>query len=134
MPKSGILDEIKLGRKRYTMAETVVRLTEGFRTDYMPHVRTWDAFTLLLILRKMIEQQMSRRPSSACTLSRTLHMPRTTVSRKLAQLKQMGAIEQHGSRFEVLATYMNSPQMVMGFKRRRDMMQSATKKMADSDA
>jgi biotin operon repressor len=134
MPKSGILDQIKLGRKRYAMAQTVVRLVEGFRADYMPQVKPWDTFALLFILRKMLEQQMSARPSSASTLSRALGMPRTTVSRKLAILRRIGAIEQHGSRFEVLATYMNSPEMVMGFKRRRDMVQSAAKKMADSDA
>jgi hypothetical protein len=81
MPKTGILDEIKLGRKRYAIAQTVVRLIEGFRADYMPRVKPRDTFTLLFILRKMLDPQMSARPSSASTLSRALGMPRTTVSR-----------------------------------------------------
>jgi hypothetical protein len=36
-------------------AATIIRFMEGFRDDYLPGLRTWDAFAPLLILRKMGE-------------------------------------------------------------------------------
>jgi biotin operon repressor len=129
MPTRQILEEIKAGRQRYKMADTVVRLCEGFRADYMPSMKTWEAFVLLLILRKMLDQHVHGQPANASTLARSLGMPRTTVQRRLAQLKQIGAIKQHGSRFAVLSSYMNAPQMLLGFEHRRDMVRSASKKM-----
>ena len=131
MSKS-IIDSLELGRQRYVMAETVIQMVEGFRRDYMPNVRTWDAFALLLLLRKMLDQHMAGRAASASALSRSVGMPRTTVQRKLAQLKKIGAIEQHGSRFMVSPTYMNSPKMLQGFRRRLDFIRSAPKRISVS--
>jgi hypothetical protein len=124
-----ILDAIKFGHERYVLADTVVRLTEAFRADYVPDAKTWEAFALLLILRKMLEQQMNARPSSASTLSRAVGMPRTTVQRRLAQLTKLGAVEQHGSRFAVVPEFMNVSLRVEGFKHRREVWHRADKKM-----
>jgi hypothetical protein len=38
------------------MADTVIRLVEGFRDDYRPGVRTWDAFALLLIISEDVRK------------------------------------------------------------------------------
>lgn len=95
-------------------------------------MKTWEAFALLLILRKMLDQHVNARPSSASTLSRAVGMPRTTVQRKLMLLKQMGAVEQHGSRFAVVPEFMNVSQRVEGFKHRRELWHRADKKITNA--
>jgi hypothetical protein len=132
MPKS-IIGAIKFGYQRYVLADTVVRLTEEFRADYVPRAKTWEAFALLLILRRMLDVHLRGRKSSAVQISRTIGMPRTTVYRKLAQLKKMGAIKQEGARFTVVPEFMNASHMLTGFKRRRDMWHGADKKMSAMD-
>src|SRR5262245_39010729 len=107
-----IIHELELGRQRYAMAETVVTLMEGFRKDYMPNVRPWQAFVLLLILRKMLDMHMRGRAASASGISQALGMPRKTVRRKLGLLEKLGAVERIGLRFAVLPAYMNRPHMV----------------------
>jgi hypothetical protein len=67
-----IIDAIKFGRERYVLADTVVRLTKEFRTDYVPGAKTWEAFQLLLILHRMIEVDQRGRESSALVGSRRL--------------------------------------------------------------
>ena len=131
MTKS-IISSIAMGRERYVMAETVVRLCEGFRADYTPHLLLWDAFTLLVILRKMVDNSINRRISNATNLARALSMPRTTVHRRLAQLKEMGAVEQHGAQYTVVPAFMNHPKMIEGFERRRDYVGASHKKMLQS--
>jgi hypothetical protein len=129
----GILDAIKFGHERYVLADTVVRLVEEFRDDYIPGSKTWEAFELLLILRRMLDVHQRNKGSSALGLSRAIDMPRTTVQRRLESLKKMGAIEQDGARFAVLPEFMNASHMVEGFKRRREMWNRAAKKMSATD-
>jgi hypothetical protein len=132
MPKE-IIDAIKFGHERYVLADTVVRLTQEFRDDYVPDAKMWEAFELLLILRRMIEAHQRGRKSSALGLSRAIAMPRTTVNRRLERLKTMGAVEQDGARFTVLPEFMNASHMIEGFKHRRDMWHRAAKKMSATD-
>jgi DNA-binding transcriptional ArsR family regulator len=129
-----IIDELVLGRQRYAMGETVVALMEGFRRDYMPKVEICEAFVMLLILRKMLEVHIRGQNASASAISRAVNMSRTTVRRKLGLLEELGAVEKIGSRFRVLPTYMNSPHMVRGFRKRRDIMRQAPKRMAETDS
>jgi hypothetical protein len=91
MPKH-IIDAIKMGHVRFVLADTVVRLTKEFREDYMPGARTWEAFELLLILRRMPEAHQRGQKLSALGLSLAVDMPRTTVLRRLEKLKKMGAL------------------------------------------
>jgi hypothetical protein len=60
-----IIDAIRMGHERYVLADTVVRLTEEFREDYIPGATTWEAFELLLILHRMLEAHQRGRESSA---------------------------------------------------------------------
>jgi hypothetical protein len=131
-PKS-IIDAIKMGHERYVLADTVVRLTEEFRADYAPSAKTWEAFALLLILRRMLDVHQRGRESSAVVIARAIGMPRTTVYRKLAQLKKMGAVAQNGSHFSVLPEFMNASHMIEGFKHRRQVWHRAYKKMSATD-
>jgi hypothetical protein len=126
----GIIDAIKMGHERYVLADTVVRLVEEFREDYIPGAKAWEAFELLLILRRMLDVHQRDKESSALGLSRAIGMPRTTVQRRLESLKKMGAIEQDGARFTVLPEFMNASHMIEGFKRRRDIWHRAAKKMS----
>jgi hypothetical protein len=80
----GIIDAIKMGHQRYVLADTVVQLTEEFRDDYVPLAKAWEAFELLLILRRMLEAHQRGRESSALELSRAIGMSRTTVKRSQA--------------------------------------------------
>jgi biotin operon repressor len=131
MPKS-VTREIRLWKQRHAMAATIIRLMEGFRDDYLPGLRTWDAFAPLLILRKMGEMHDAGHAASASALSRSTGMPRTTVQRKLAQLKKIGAIDQHGSLFLMLPPYLNKPAILQGFRRRRDMVGRLPKKLSET--
>jgi hypothetical protein len=133
MPKS-VMSEIRLWKQRHAMAATIIRLMEGFRDDYLPGMKTWDAFAPLLILRKMGEMHDAGRAASAGALSRSTGLPRTTVQRKLAQLKKMGAIEQHGSRFLMSPPYLNKPIILHGFRRRREMVGHLPMKLAETSS
>ena len=130
MPKS-LINSVKMGRQRYVMAETIVSVCEGFGAEAMPGLKVWDVFPLIVILRKMADNSLHRRSSNATSLARTLGMPRTTVQRRLTQLKRMGAVEQHGVRYTVVATFLNHPKQVEGFKRRRDQIGVAHRKMSE---
>jgi DNA-binding IclR family transcriptional regulator len=122
-----------MGHERFVMADTVVRLCEEFRADYVPSAKTWEAFELLLLLHTMMLVHQRGRKSSALGLSRNIGMPRTTVLRRLEKLKEMGAVEQDRARFTVLPEFMNVSHRIEGFKRRRDMWQRAAKKMSATD-
>jgi len=132
MPKS-IARAMRLGMERHAMAETCIRLIEAIRDDYMPGVRTWDALALLIILRKMFDLHTTGRTASASALSRAVGMPRTTMLRKLAQLKKIGAVEQHGLRYAMSPTYLNSPTMLWGFGRRAALVRRTAKKLSNLD-
>jgi biotin operon repressor len=131
MPKS-LINSIEMGQVRYLMADTVVRVCEGFTSDYLPDFKVWDAFPFLVILRKMIENAVNRRSSNATSLARALGMSRTTVQRRLTQLKRIGAVEQHGARYVVIPSFMNHPKMIAGYKSRRDQIGSAHRKMTET--
>jgi DNA-binding IclR family transcriptional regulator len=72
----------------------------------------------------------SRGESSAVANCSPIGMPRTTVNRKLAQLKKLRATEQQGARFTVLPEFMNARHLVVGFKRRREVWHRADKKLS----
>ena len=127
-----IIDAIEFGRKRYVMTDTVVRLTKEWRDENIPGAKTWEAFELALILHRMLEVHQRGREASALDISRAIGMPRTTVLRRLAQLKQMGAVEQHGPRFTVVPAFMNAEHKIEGFKGRRDMWHRTDKKLPDT--
>lgn len=95
------------------MAETVIRLMESLRDDYLPGMRTWDAFALLLIIRKIYEMHTAGRRATASALSRAVGMPRTTVLRKMSQLKKIGAVEKYGSHFMLSPKYFNNPRILL---------------------
>jgi DNA-binding IclR family transcriptional regulator len=96
------------------MAEMGIRLMEGFRDDYLPGMRTWDAFALLLIIRKMYEMHTAERKATASALSRAVGMPRTTVLRKLSLRNKIGAVEKYGLHFMLSPKYFNNPAHVAG--------------------
>jgi hypothetical protein len=115
------------------MAETIIRLMEGFRDDYLPGMRTWDAFALLLIIRKMYEMHTAGRKATASALSRAVGMPRTTVLRKLSLLKKIGAVEKYGPHFMLSPKYFNNPRMLQGFKRRAIIVRNWPNKLSEMD-
>jgi biotin operon repressor len=131
MPKSTI-NAIFLGKQRHAMADLGIRLMDGFRHDYMPTVKLWDALGMMLILHRMYELHRIGREASASALSRAIGMPRTTVQRKLAQLKKIGVIEQRGQRYLMAPEHLNHPMILHGFKRRVALVTSAQKRMVQS--
>jgi hypothetical protein len=129
MPKS-IFNEIELAHERYAMADTVVGLCEGFRQDYFPKASLLDAFVLLLVLRRMVDRHRHGRLANATCISQATGIPRTTVQRRLAQLESLGAIrEQRSSQFVVVPEFMNTPERLEGFVRRRERVGIAYKRM-----
>jgi biotin operon repressor len=128
-----IIDALQLGRQRYALTEAIVRLTESYRDDYLPGTSTWDTFALILICQKMLAMHAVGREASASALARSIGMPRTTVLRKLAQLKKVGAIEQHGPRYLMATSYLNRPIALQGFKRRAAILRKTAKKLSNLD-
>ena len=133
MPKS-IFNEIELAHDRYTMADTVVGLCEGFRHDYFPEASILDAFVLLLVLRRMVDRHRHGRLANATCISQATGIPRTTVQRRLAQLERLGAItQQRSSQFMVVPEFMNTPDKLIGFVKRRRRVGIAYKKMHSTE-
>jgi biotin operon repressor len=126
MPKSTI-SAIFLGKQRHALADLSIRLMAGFRHDYMPGVKLWDAFGMMLIMHKMYELHTAGHEASASALSRGIGMPRTTVQRKLAQLKKIGVIQQRGQRYLMSAEHLNHPMILHGFRRRVALVTRAQK-------
>jgi len=114
------------------MADLGIRLMEGIRNDYMPSVKLWDALGMMLILHKMYELHTIGREASASALSRGIGMPRTTLQRKLAQLKKIGVIEQRGQRYLMSPEHLNHPMILHGFRRRVALITRAQKRMLRS--
>jgi biotin operon repressor len=132
MPNS-VVQQIKKARQRYAMADAVVRSCEGFRADYLPTMSTCEAFTLLLVLRTMIDQHMQDRPVKLGTLAEALDISRSTLQRKLAHLKRIGAVEQTGTHYFVVPLFMNSPRMMVGYERRKIMWGEALSTITQLD-
>jgi len=128
-----IIDALQLGRQRYALTEAIVRLTESYRDDYLPGNSTLDIFALVLICQKMLAMHAVGREASASALARSTRIPRTTVLRKLAQLKKIGAIEQHGPRYLMSTAYLNRPAALQGFKRRVAILRKTAKKLSNLD-
>ena len=114
------------------MAGLGIRLLEGIRNDYMPSVKLWDALGMILILHKMYELHTTGRDASSSALSRGTGMPRTTVQRRLAQLKKIGVIEQRGQRYLMSPEHLNHPLIMHGFRRRVALVTRAQKRMLQS--
>jgi biotin operon repressor len=128
-----IIDAIQLGRQRNAVVEAVVRLTESYRDDYLPGSTTLDAFAVVLICQKMLAMHAVGREVSASALSRAVGMPRTTVLRKLAQLKKIGAVEQRGRRYLMSSAFLNRPAALQGFKRRVAIVRKTTEELSNLD-
>jgi biotin operon repressor len=128
-----IIDATQLGQQRYALVEAIVRLTESYRDDYLPGSTTWDAFALVLICQKMLAMHAVGREASASSLARSSGMPRTTVLRRLAQLKKIGAVEQHGRRYLMSSAYLNRPVALQGFKRRLAILRKTAEELSNLD-
>lgn len=128
MPKS-ISNEMLLGPQRNAMAELCIRLVESIRNDYFPGVKTCEAFELIMIVHRMFDMHAVGRAASASALARSTGIPRSTVQRRMSQLKQMGAVEPQGPRFLLSVSYMNKPNILEGFKRRVNMLEHTPEKL-----
>jgi hypothetical protein len=128
MPHS-VIRQLLLGKQRQALGEIVIRLLESARDDYFPGEGLVDFLLFVLILVKMYDINELGRLATASALSRSVGLPRTTMQRKLARLKRMGAIQQRGSRFMLSPSYLNNPQMLLGFKRRVNAVRDAPKKL-----
>jgi DNA-binding IclR family transcriptional regulator len=114
------------------MATLGIKLIEGFRDDYMPREKLWDAFALLLILNKMYELHQHGREASAAAIGRSIGMPRQTVRTKLAHLKKLGFIEQIGHHYLMNPDHLNHPLMLAGFRHRLLTLRQAPDKMLET--
>jgi hypothetical protein len=81
------LDGIIFWKQRYAIGELVIRLMEGFRDDYMPRVKTPEAFELLIIIEKLLDLHEVGRLGTASAISRSTDIPRTSVYPRLDYLK-----------------------------------------------
>jgi Winged helix-turn-helix DNA-binding len=128
MPKS-ISNEMLLGPQRNAMAELCIRLVECIRNDYFPGVKTCEAFELIVIVHRMFDMHAVGRSASASALARSTGIPRSTVQRRMSQLKLMGVVEPRGPRFLLSVSYMNKPNIFQGYKRRVDMLEHTPEKL-----
>ena len=131
---STIIDALQLGRQRYALTEALVRLTESYRDDYLPGSSTWDTFGLVFICQRMLAMHAVGRDASASALARSTRIPRTTVLRKLAQLKTVGPIDQNGPRYQMSSAYLNRPCALQGFKRRVAILRKTAEKLSNLDS
>jgi len=129
MPTRSALDAIILWKQRYAMGELIIRLMESFRDDYMPRVKTSEAFELLVIIERLFDLHEVSRLGTASAISRSTDIPRSTVHRRLDYLKKLGAVERRGSGFLLVPAFLNHPIMLEGFKRRVCMVVRAPKKL-----
>jgi DNA-binding IclR family transcriptional regulator len=118
--------------QRHTLADSVIRLLETFRDDLFPGVATWESFALFLILHRIAHMNQLGRAANASALAWSTGIPRTTVRRRLAELRRTGIIEQRGSCYLLSATFMNHPHLLRGFKRRREMVRHLSKYLAET--
>lgn len=128
-----IIDTLQLGCQRYTLMEAIVTLTESYRSDYLPGSSTWDVFGLVLICQRMLAMHAVGRAASASALARSTGIPRTTMLRKLAKLKKIGAIEQRDPRYLISTAYLNRSKALQGFKRRVAILRKTAKKLSNLD-
>jgi hypothetical protein len=129
MPSS-ILASVIDERRRHAVADLHDRLVETIRDDYFPDTSTCCAFELALIGTKMWDMVDAGHMASASALSRATGIPRTTVQRRLAYLKRLGAVEQHASKYTVSPTYMNRSTLLDGHARRMLKILAGSKKLA----
>jgi DNA-binding IclR family transcriptional regulator len=87
---------------------------------------------LILILHRIADMNQLGRGANASALAWSTGMPRTTVRRKLTQLKKAGLIEQRGPRYLLSATFLNRSHILRGFKRRREMVWHLSKYLAET--
>jgi hypothetical protein len=131
VPKS-VISKLHSYKQRHALTESIIRLVESLRDSYLPGIRTWDAFALLLILHRIDDMHAVGRAASASALAWSTGMPRTTVKRKLARLKKMGAVEQRGSRFFISPAHLNAPDGLQGFARQREIVRHLSKKLTET--
>jgi hypothetical protein len=131
LPKS-VVSAMLSFEQRHTLAESVIRLLETFRDDLFPGVATWESFGLLLILHRIAHMNQLGRAANASALAWSTGIPRTTVRRRLAELRRTGIIEQRGSCYLLSATFMNHARLLRGFKRRREMVRHLSKYLAET--
>ena len=124
-------DKIEKGRERFATADLAVRLIEDLRRDYWPDVNAWDAFAMTVFVRATLSINQSGRLASVDRISRMSGISRSTVQRRMEMLHQQGAVEKRGSRFALVPEFFNAPHILEGFKRRRQMVQAVSKKLAD---
>jgi len=131
MPKS-VVSALLSFEQRHTLVGNVIHLLETFRDDYFPDVATWETLALVLILHRIIDINQLGRAANASALAWSTGMPRTTVRRKLTQLRKIGIIEKRGPSYLVSAAFMNRPNILRGFKRRREMVWHLSKYLAET--
>ena len=73
------------------------------------------------------------RPFSVAKIAAYMRMPRTTVIRKLAQLKSWGLIDREGRRYYLREKTLNSPIGMQSYQQVRSILKGATAELAILD-
>jgi hypothetical protein len=74
------------------------------------------------------------RPFNIAKIAAYMHMPRTTVMRRLKRLERWGLIERHGNRYHANEKIFNSVLGERTYQRNRSALAKAVEKLSDLDA
>ena len=126
--------KVEKARQRLVLCRLMIDIMRTVHGAYVPAsepfgVRLETGFIGLCIAVGDLEG----RPFSVTKIATYMHVPRTTVIRKLAQLKSWGLIDREGRRYYLREKTFNSPIGMRSYQQVRSILDRATAELAILD-
>ena len=126
--------KVEKARQRLVLCRLMIDIMRTVHGAYVPAsepfgVRLETCFIGLCIA----VGDLDGRPFSVAKIATYMHVPRTTVIRKLAQLKSWGLIDREGRRYYLREKTFNSPIGMRSYQQVRSILDRATAELAILD-
>jgi biotin operon repressor len=132
--ESKATDKIKVARQRLLLCRLMMNIMRTLHETYVPGDEAFGThLEIVFIAMSLAIGQIEGKPFSVAKLAAYMHVPRTTVIRRLNQLQNWGLIERQGHQYHIHAKTLNSLIGMRSYHKNRRILKEAHEQFAILD-
>jgi hypothetical protein len=126
------MNNMKYGSQRAIIAHFVIDLLRNIHEAYAPKEERFGAtIETFYIGLCLLFGDVERRPFNVSKVASYMHLPRTTVMRRLEVLKKWKLIDRRGNHYYVVEAAVNNPISDRAYRRTRSLIARLIKDLSD---
>lgn len=126
--------KISVGRQRLVLCHLMIDIMRTLHESYVPAEEAFGThLEIVFIGMTLAIGQIEGKPFSVAKIANYMHVPRTTVIRRLDTLKQWGLIDRQGRRYYIRPAMLNSLIGMQSYKTNRRILRKAHEDLAVLD-